>query len=131
MGRRERQNAWLKAKRRSARGQEVRENARRYRARQAGVEVKPVPADWEQQQLARQNNSCHWCGYTIGQELVRIKGQLRIDFEADHVVPLSEGGEHSPDNMVLACVGCNAKRGGQSTPRPTYCRPAPNTEEVL
>lgn len=110
--RRRQQNAWRKAKRRGPRGGEIRETDRRYRARQAGVEVKDVPLNWEPQQLWRQQLRCHWCGELMPR-LVRLGSQLRTGYEADHIVPLDEGGEHSPDNMVLSCIGCNARHGGQ------------------
>lgn len=29
----------------------------------------------------------------------------------DHVVPLARGGTHDPENLVLACMACNCKKG--------------------
>lgn len=112
------QNAWKKRKRRSSQGGEVREVQRRYRARKLGVEVKEVRHSWEFYQLLKQAHRCHWCGKQIGMQRVHIRGGDRVDFDADHIIPLEEGGEHSEDNMVLACMGCNQKRGGHQKLKP-------------
>ena len=108
---RARQNAWRKAKRRSRRGGEVREADRRYRARKAETVVHQLPQDWEANQLLFQRYRCHWCHAPIG-GLTQERGQTRVDFDADHIIPLDAGGEHSESNMVLACIGCNMRRGG-------------------
>lgn len=125
------QNEWVKRKRRSERGGEVRNNKRKTRAKQLGAKLKPIPRDWEAQQLVCQRSSCHWCGAPINQELVRVKRQVQVDFECDHVIPLSEGGEHSVENMVLACINCNGKRGGWHNSYTTRCRPASESEQVI
>ena len=46
--------------------------------------------------LERDGYRCHWCG-----------GPATA---ADHLTPLSKGGESTLDNMVAACIGCNSKR---------------------
>ncbi len=107
------QNAWKKRKRRSPSGGDVRDGERRYRARKAGAVVGYIPTGWEHGELVRQAYHCAWCGTDIGRELVRVNGHERVDFEADHIVPLAEGGSHTMANMLLACMGCNARRGGQ------------------
>lgn len=43
---------------------------------------------------------CHWCG----------AGITFVSSTADHVFPLSDKGEDSHDNMVLACKYCNKVR---------------------
>ncbi len=125
---RTRQNAWRKAKRRSPRGGEVREADRRCRARKAGAVVKDVTAFWEPWQLLFQGNRCHWCSKPIG-GLTQERGQLRVDFDADHILPLDAGGEHSKENMVLSCIGCNMRRGGSRNG--TGLQPASTEDEVL
>jgi hypothetical protein len=32
---------------------------------------------------------------------------------ADHVVPLSRGGDHSPENVVICCAKCNLHKGAK------------------
>ena len=42
---------------------------------------------------------CHWCGATDKRLL------------ADHVIPISQGGEpYDPANVVAACYSCNRRR---------------------
>lgn len=36
----------------------------------------------------------------------------------DHVVPLSKGGPHLPENVVPACQSCNSRKGDREWPRP-------------
>lgn len=40
--------------------------------------------------------------------------------ERDHYIPLAEGGEHAPGNIVWACKPCNSSRRkyGRGDPRP-------------
>lgn len=38
-----------------------------------------------------------------------------VYFTIDHVLPLSQGGAHTPDNMALACFHCNRRKGQRST----------------
>ena len=35
---------------------------------------------------------------------------LPVDRTADHVIPLSRGGQHHPNNLVMACGTCNSKK---------------------
>ena len=44
---------------------------------------------------------CHW----------RLKGCTRKSTQADHVVPVAQGGDDSLENLVGACGRCNAFRG--------------------
>lgn len=57
----------------------------------------------------RDGPHCHYCK----KPLPHAKRTI------DHVVPKSLGGPSSLDNYVLACGGCNRKKG--STVRPTHC----------
>ena len=41
-------------------------------------------------------------------------GRSNIPFEIDHVHPRSRGGTMSPNNLALACQGCNQAKGNQS-----------------
>ncbi len=34
----------------------------------------------------------------------------------DHIIPLSQGGEHSYKNTQLACFECNCKKGDRGIP---------------
>ena len=59
--------------------------------------------------FARDHNSCQYCGKKYP------TGELSID----HVVPRSQGGKTTWDNVVCACVRCNVKKGGR-TPREAH-----------
>lgn len=54
----------------------------------------------------RDNHRCQYCGLRTSSE----------DLSVDHVVPRSRGGTNSWTNCVLACHGCNVRKGSR-TPR--------------
>ncbi len=110
------QNAWLKRKRKGPRGDEVRETARRCRARAEGVKGEGVPPGWEAEQLAKQGGQCYWCPADISGKVMR-QGHQAVAYDGDHIVPLTEGGRHEASNMVLSCQFCNGEHGGHITPQ--------------
>ena len=59
--------------------------------------------------FARDNNQCQYCG----------KRFATTELSLDHVVPRSQGGLSSWDNVVCACVACNVKKGGR-TPKQAH-----------
>lgn len=38
----------------------------------------------------------------------------RSDLHLDHVIPLSRGGSHTPDNVEWACATCNLRKGSKT-----------------
>lgn len=60
--------------------------------------------------FARHGGRCAYCGVATRR---LAKGLSRAPDLAtlDHVVPRSRGGPLSRDNLVLACQGCNNRRG--------------------
>lgn len=55
---------------------------------------------WESAWRKSESVICHWC-----------KGEFKgRDCHADHVIPLSKGGEHSVSNLAIACSACNLKK---------------------
>lgn len=56
--------------------------------------------------FARDNNQCQYCGRKFPTS----------ELSLDHVVPRSQNGPTSWDNIVCACVDCNVRKGGR-TPR--------------
>lgn len=46
---------------------------------------------------------CVYCGYVA-------PGLSAVFLTLDHVVPVSVGGKHRPDNLVTCCTGCNCSR---------------------
>jgi 5-methylcytosine-specific restriction endonuclease McrA len=53
---------------------------------------------------ARDSNRCQYCG----------KRMPTTELSLDHVVPKSQGGKSSWDNIVCCCVRCNVKKGGRT-----------------
>jgi 5-methylcytosine-specific restriction endonuclease McrA len=51
----------------------------------------------------RDNFTCQYCGTKPPKEELTI----------DHVVPRARGGRSTWDNVVLACQGCNARKGSR------------------
>ena len=56
--------------------------------------------------FARDNNQCQYCG----------KKFPTSELSLDHVVPRSQGGQTTWENIVCSCVACNVRKGGR-TPR--------------
>ena len=52
----------------------------------------------------RDGNQCQYCGEKPGISKLTI----------DHVVPRSQGGMTTWANCVLACIGCNTRKGGMT-----------------
>jgi 5-methylcytosine-specific restriction endonuclease McrA len=53
--------------------------------------------------LARDGYTCQYCG----------KQPLRQALTVDHIVPRSQGGTTSWQNLVTACAPCNRRKGGR------------------
>jgi 5-methylcytosine-specific restriction endonuclease McrA len=56
--------------------------------------------------FARDHNQCQYCG----------KKFSTSELSLDHVIPRSQGGGTTWENIVCACVDCNVRKGGR-TPR--------------
>jgi 5-methylcytosine-specific restriction endonuclease McrA len=59
--------------------------------------------------FARDNNQCQYCGRKFP------TGELSLD----HVIPRSQGGQSTWENIVCACVRCNVRKGGR-TPKQAH-----------
>jgi 5-methylcytosine-specific restriction endonuclease McrA len=59
--------------------------------------------------FARDNNQCQYCG----------KKFPTTELSLDHVVPRSQGGQSTWENIVCACVSCNVRKGGR-TPKQAH-----------
>jgi hypothetical protein len=55
----------------------------------------------------RDGNRCHLCRRVVGSQPWPHPSSASLD----HVVPLSRGGEHDPDNVRLAHLRCNVEKG--------------------
>ncbi len=54
--------------------------------------------------MERDAQTCQYCG----------RPGKRTELTVDHVVPRSQGGTHSWDNVVLACMSCNLRKGNRT-----------------
>ncbi len=61
--------------------------------------------------FARDRNRCQYCGRRFPTS----------DLSIDHVVPRSQGGKTTWDNVVCACTRCNVRKGGR-TPEQAHMR---------
>ena len=59
--------------------------------------------------FARDGNQCQFCG----------KKFPTSELSLDHVVPRSQGGKTTWENIVCACVDCNVRKGGR-TPKQAH-----------
>ena len=53
---------------------------------------------------ARDRSTCQYCGIRFA----------RCDLNLDHVVPRSQGGQSTWENVVCSCLVCNRRKGGQT-----------------
>ena len=54
--------------------------------------------------FARDRETCQYCGQQPG----------RANLTMDHVIPLSQGGQTTWENVVTACRDCNHRKGGRT-----------------
>jgi 5-methylcytosine-specific restriction endonuclease McrA len=59
--------------------------------------------------FARDNNQCQYCGRKFP----------TTELSLDHVIPRSQGGHSTWENIVCACVRCNVRKGGR-TPKQAH-----------
>ncbi len=64
---------------------------------------KPVTLS-RQNIFARDHGKCQYCGVALKQHEITY----------DHVIPKSQGGKTTWENVVVSCVKCNSKKGGQT-----------------
>ncbi|NJL11275.1 MAG: HNH endonuclease [Calothrix sp. SM1_7_51] len=67
----------------------------------SGERTWKVPPVNRREVLRRDHYSCQYCGSTKHLTL-------------DHVLPRSRGGQHTWDNVVIACERCNSKKGDKT-----------------
>jgi 5-methylcytosine-specific restriction endonuclease McrA len=59
--------------------------------------------------FARDNNQCQYCGRKFP----------TTELSLDHIIPRSQGGHSTWENVVCACVSCNVRKGGR-TPKQAH-----------
>lgn len=53
---------------------------------------------------ARDRNTCQYCGQRLP----------RVELNLDHVIPRSQGGMSTWENIVCSCHACNRRKGGRT-----------------
>ncbi len=62
---------------------------------------------WLRERLSEaQNHRCCWNGCRMSED-----GPIDSRPTFEHVIPLFHGGADSPENLAIACSGCNNRRG--------------------
>jgi 5-methylcytosine-specific restriction endonuclease McrA len=59
----------------------------------------------------QQNHRCCYCGVRTWCRQHEKEGSLDMLATVEHIVPKSQGGPLSMDNLVMACHKCNRRRG--------------------
>ncbi len=70
----------------------------RRRAQTRDADATSVIHEWE----SKQPKVCYWCG-----------GDCANTYHMDHYYPLSRGGKHAVENLVIACPSCNHREGAK------------------
>ena len=91
---RKQRNAELARKRRQKNPQKEKAAQHSRRARKAHA----VPQRWKRSPLP--DHLCYWCGTTLTPETTHI----------DHIMPISLGGQDTPDNTANTCAKCNQSK---------------------
>lgn len=83
---------------------------RKFRAERTSAEPRPEIAKSEidyynvrENRIKVYERDCYKCHY-CEKQLTRFTATL------DHVTPVAEGGDHSFENLVTACLGCNSRK---------------------
>jgi 5-methylcytosine-specific restriction endonuclease McrA len=84
----------------AANPEKAKANTARMRARRRGAPGRFTAKDVAAQ-YARQRGTCFYCPQSLAGG----------NFQVDHHIPLSRGGDNDPSNIVLACPGCNRAKG--------------------
>lgn len=95
---------------RKAAGKHFKQRAKRY-----GVEYVRFPKTLV---FERDNYICQLCKTPVLEAAKYRKSDGKIHMRSptiDHIIPLSKGGPHTPDNCQTACFGCNSKKGNRRT----------------
>ena len=72
----------------------LQKHKRRFREQQGKIKPNEI-----RELKIKQNNRCYWCSTSIAKT-----------YQIDHYEPLSKGGEHLIENIVLACPRCNMSK---------------------
>ena len=60
--------------------------------------------------LKRDNFTCQYCG----------RKAPSVILEVDHIIPISKGGEDTPENLITSCSLCNVQKGNKEVKLTTF-----------
>ncbi|MDJ1184756.1 HNH endonuclease [Roseofilum casamattae] len=66
-----------------------------------GERIWKIPPVNRKELLRRDKHMCQYCG-------------ARKNLTIDHVIPRSRGGQHTWDNVAIACGSCNSRKGDRT-----------------
>ena len=66
---------------------------------------------WRRKLWRKQGSLCHWCGMPMMRTTQDDPGSVALLATIEHVIPLARGGLDNANNIVLAHLGCNSRRG--------------------
>lgn len=89
--------------------QQLKRENRKHRGRCRRFGGKYDPAVTFMAVSGRDGMRCQWCKRKVKRTAMAIDGQAHLD----HVIPLSRGGDHTMDNVVLSCRKCNCKKSAK------------------
>jgi 5-methylcytosine-specific restriction endonuclease McrA len=58
--------------------------------------------------LERDGHECRYCGMT-NEEHIKRDDMFGVGLHVHHIIPTSEGGDHSLDNLVTVCAACHRR----------------------
>ena len=61
-----------------------------------------LPKNTVKNKMMSQNNQCIYC-----------KCDISLKFHVDHIMPLSKGGKHEPQNIQILCPSCNVRKSAK------------------
>lgn len=96
-GQKARARAWVKANPEKRAAVTRAYSARRRSQTDGGVSTRDLH-EWTE----AKPKVCYWCG-----------SRCKSNYHVDHYVPLSRGGKHEIENLVIACAPCNLKKNAK------------------
>lgn len=79
--------------------EKVRLTKQNYKHKRRAIEAVGITTAQLTQWRNAQNKICHWCS-----------ADCEAAFHVDHYFPLSKGGRHEIDNLVISCPSCNLQK---------------------
>jgi len=78
----------------------------KYKHKRRAIEKDGNVTQAQIKELISNTKKCYWCN-------CNINNKDRLSFHVDHYIPLSKGGLHSIDNLVISCPTCNLTKNAK------------------